>query len=139
MLGLINKVKTKANGKIIEVDFKKLNPDDFRPFYNLTKEQIKNEYVLVSVDGKIYVNFKKAGYEIISGTFENFILETRNTIEQYLKIYQPQFPDINDFDDWAKMDTDNSQRMLAFGVLIAPLELKRREIERAYYTKIRTV
>lgn len=135
----LSRAKIKASGKIVEANFKRLNPDDFRPFHNLTKEQIKNEYVLVTVDGKIYVNIKKAGYEIISGAFESFMSESRHAIEQYREIYQAQFPNIKDFDDWAKMDADNSQRMLAFGVLIVPLELKRRELEKSYYTKVRSV
>lgn len=139
MLGLINKVKTKANGKIIEVDFKRLNPDDFKPLHNLTKKEIEGEYALISIDGRIFVNNKKTGYEIISGAFESFMSESRYTIEQYRKLYQAQFPNIKNFDDWAKMEADNSQRMRAFGVLIVPLELKRRELEKNYYTKVRSV
>lgn len=123
-----------AGGKIIITDFKYLNPDDFNYCVN-TKEELKEQLALLSPDGKLFVNSAQEGHEMIADIFKILIPETKQTLNEYLKIYKKQYYHIKTFNDWAKMQADNKERTYALTMLLIPIEMKRRELEWAYYFK----
>lgn len=123
-----------ANGKIIITDFKYLNPDDFN-YCVKTKEELKEQLALLSPDGKLFVNSAQKGHEVISQIFQLLIPETKQTLNEYIKIYKKQYYYIKTFDDWTKMQADDKERTYALTMLLIPIEIKRREAEWAYYFK----
>lgn len=135
---ILNRTKTKANGKIVICDFKTLNPADFLPLHNLRKSEITKELILASPDGKIYINSKIEGSEFLSGVFEAIIHESQYTLDQYCKAFRPKYSKIT-FDNIAKMKGTNEEITQAFTLLCIPIELKRRKIEREYYSKIKPI
>jgi len=138
---LKNKEKRLCGGKLVITDFKRLNPKNLLLVQNYTPEQLNEELAVCTAEGKIYINSRMEGNKMVSGIFENFITQSRKTLEEFQKVYDKKFPHIRNFDDWAAWsatEENNEQRVFALAVLMVPLELKRRSIESAYYGKIRT-
>ena len=61
---MIGRTKTFAGGKVIVTDFKRLNPDMFKPLYDLSKGQLKKQSFLCTPDGKLYLNKASNGVEL---------------------------------------------------------------------------
>lgn len=135
-MGILRRTQTKANGKIVVCDFKILNPADFLPAHNLTKEEMGKELMLVAPDGKIHINSKIAGFDFVAGVFEAIMQESQYNLEQYTKVFKPKYPKVS-FDNIANMKGTNEEITQAFTLLCIPVELRRRKIEKAYYSKIR--
>lgn len=134
------KEKKLCNGKLVVTNFKRLNPENFMPLQNFTKEELRKQLAICTTDGKIYVNTGIEGYELISGIFENFIPETRSNLMQYQAEYSKKFPNIKTIDDWmawAATEVNKEQIVHALAVLMVSCELERRKIENSYYGKIR--
>ena len=55
---MLDRRKTLCNGKIVVINFKKLNPLDFEPVHHLDERSIKDELALCAPDGRIYINSK---------------------------------------------------------------------------------
>lgn len=123
-----------ANGKIIITDFKHLSLDDFNYCVKL-KEELQGQLALLSPDGKLFINSAQEGHEMIADIFKLLIPETKQTLNEYIKIYKKQYYYIKTFDDWAKMQEDDKGRIYALTMLLIPIEMKRRELEWAYYFK----
>lgn len=123
-----------ANGKIIITDFKYLNLDDFN-YCVKSKEELQGQLALLSPDGKLFVNSTQEGHEVISQIFQLLIPETKQVLNEYLKRYKKQYYYIKTFDDWAKMQADDKERTYALTMLLIPIEVRRREVEWAYYFK----
>ena len=128
----LHTVKTMANGKLVLMNFKKLNPKMFYP-NNLTKNEIKNQYCLCTPTGKLYINNSLEGCLYIAGIMEFLIQENKDTVIQYQKIMQKKFPDVKTLDDWAKMQGSENDKIQALAMFLVPLELSRRDIEKHYY------
>lgn len=128
--------QTRANGKICICDFKRLDPDDFKTLYNFTKEELKDHIIIYSPDGRIFINSQDDSCELLTNIFENLMQNTQYTIEQYAKRYRQQFKDIKTFDDWgrwAATESDNEKRIHALAMLLVPVEVNRRQLEKKYY------
>ncbi len=123
-----------AGGKIIITDFKHLSLDDFN-YCVKSKEELQEQLALLSPDGKLFVNSAQEGHEMIVDIFKLLIPETKQTLNEYIKIYKKQYYYIKTFDDWAKMQEDDKGRIYALTMLLIPIEMKRRELEWAYYFK----
>ncbi len=123
-----------AGGKIIITDFKHLSLDDFN-YCVKSKEELQEQLALLSPDGKLFVNSAQEGHEMIVDIFKLLIPETKQTLNEYIKIYKKQYYYIKTFDDWAKMQEDDKGRIYALTMLLIPIEMKRREHEWAYYFK----
>ena len=127
------KEKVLCGGKLVVTNFKKLNPKMFAPLHNFTKQELNKA---------AGVNTEVKGYELFFGTLELLMQENRATLEQYEKEYGKKFPDVKNFDDWAewseKAQKEGRQKdsVYSFAVLVIPIELKRRAIEKGYYGKI---
>ncbi len=139
MVKILNKKKKDvkkviAGGRIIITNFNYLNPDDFN-YCVKSKEELKEKLALLSPDGKLFVNSAQEGHEMIVDIFKLLIPETKQTLNEYIKIYKKQYCYIKTFDDWAKMQEDDKGRIYALTMLLIPIEMKRRELEWAYYFK----
>lgn len=139
MVKILNKKKKEvkkviAGGRIIIINFNYLNPDDFN-YCVKTKEELQEQLALLSPDGKLFVNSTQEGHEMIADIFKILIPETKQTLNEYIKIYKKQYYYIKTFDDWAKMQADDKERIYALTMLLIPIEMKRREAEWAYYLK----
>ena len=82
---------------------------------------------------KIFINKKSEFAEYLAKTLEVLMQETRETLKDYESMMKEEFPEIESFDDWAKMTGGDNERNKAFAMLMVPVELKRREIENKYY------
>ena len=139
MVKILNKKKKDvkkviAGGRIIITNFNYLNPDDFN-YCVKSKEELQGQLALLSPDGKLFVNSTQEGHEVISQIFQLLIPETKQTLNEYIKIYKKQYYYIKTFDDWTKMQADDKERTYALTMLLIPIEIKRREAEWAYYFK----
>lgn len=132
---ILRKTLTKANGKIILCDFKNLNTADFN-LYDLEKRELIKEYILVASDGRMYINSRLDGADFVSGIFEAIINESQYTLDQFCKAFKPKYPKVT-FENIADMKGSNEEITQAFTLLCIPAELKRRKIEKEYYSKIK--
>lgn len=128
-----HKVKIMGNGKLVLMDFKKLNPKTFYPVHNYTKNEIKNQYCLCTPTGKLYVNNSFEISEHVAGIMELLMQETRETIIQYQEAMQKKFPNIKKIEDLGNVKMIESDTIHAMAMLFVPLELARRDIEKNYY------
>lgn len=123
----------KANGKIVLVSFDGLNPLDF-PYSDLTEENIKEKIAIVAYDGRLFVNRSMEYGEFFSEIFVQLISQTRYTLDQYAKIYRKKYPNAT-FDNWYKISSDDKERTYILAALLVPSEIKRRELEKKYYSR----
>lgn len=138
----LKKIKEKrlCGGKLVVTDFKKLNPKEVLPLGDFNPEHLSEELAFFSPNGTVFVNTRIAGSDVVSGIFEIFIPESRETLQQYQKEYGKKFPNIKSLTDWeeyAKTETDSEKVTQVLALLMIPIELKRRAIELGYYGKIR--
>lgn len=63
------------NRKIIVTDFRHLDPDSFKPVYNLTKKELTQELILVTNDGRLYINSTNELHSFFAGIFNILIAE----------------------------------------------------------------
>lgn len=134
------KEKRLCGGKLVITDFKRLNPEEGLFLGDFQPERFSEELAAYSVDGKVYINAKINGSDVVAGIFKIFIPESRETLKQYQEEYGKKFANIKNFTDWekyARAETDSEKVTQALAVLMVPIELKRRAIESAYYGKIR--
>ncbi len=134
------KEKRLCGGKLVVTDFKRLNPEEGLFLGDFQPERFSKELAAYSADGKVYINAKINGSDIVAGIFQNLIPESKDTLQQYQEEYGKKFPNIknlSDWETWAKIETDSEKIVHALAVLMVPLEIKRRSIESSYYGKIR--
>lgn len=123
----------KANGKIVLVSFDGLNPADF-PYSDLTEENIKEKIAILRYDGILFVNRSMEYGEFLSEIFVQLIPQTRYNLDQYVKIYRKKYPNAT-FDNWYKISSDDKERTYILAALLVPSEIKRRELEKKYYSQ----
>lgn len=132
--------KTSNNGRLVLTDFRKLNPKNFLACEDFTRKQLREQIALCSCDGTIFVNLALKESEVVFGIFQNLMPEKRKTLEEFQSVYQAKFPNIKNFDDWstAAKNLSNEERIFSLSMLLVPVELSRRTLEREYYGKILT-
>lgn len=123
----------KANGKIVLVSFDGLNPADF-PYSDLIEENIKEKIAILRYDGILFVNRSMEYGEFLSEIFVQLIPQTRYNLDQYVKIYRKKYPNAT-FDNWYKISSDDKERTYILAALLVPSEIKRRELEKKYYSQ----
>lgn len=132
----INKRQEFANGKIIVMDFRKLNANDFRPYHN--ENDLKNGSILFAVDGKVFIDSKDMWCVTYRTAFEAMIPLSRYELECMRKTYRAKHPNIKSEKDLVKMNLEEIESFKeALMIVMIPFELERRERERKYYAKPR--
>lgn len=132
------KEKEMCNGKLIVTDFRKLSPDDFFLYEFESKKDFTEQMLLIAHDGKIYINKKEKGIDLIVRIFESLMKQNRRTLREYKKELANRYPKMKTFGEWSGMasrpDRDNNEVIQCLVKLLIPIEVKRREIERNYYS-----
>lgn len=136
MVKIRKEEKRLCNGKLIVTDFRKLNPESFPSF---TRKQLRKEFALFMPNGDLYINSRMDGFDLIYPVWEVLMQESRENLEKYQTIFSKRYPNLKSFDDWgpwamaAAKEGENREIIESIALLVTPLELKRREIERSYY------
>lgn len=115
-----------ANGRIIVTDFKKLKKEDF-PQYE------KGDMFFVHYDGKIYLDSREEANEAIIMLLKMLIQYSRAELLKMEKERKRRYPNIKTAEDLEQLKGDNAEFMNALAMLIIPMEVKSREMEKAYY------
>lgn len=127
------KEKELANGKIVVCPFDdSLYMPQFLTVYdNMTEEQLKNSGLLVSCDGRWFVDSRQEAADYISQNLELLVNENRVNLEGFRRAYAAEFKGVT----LENIDsiTDIKKKGLAIGWCLIPAELKRRTIEQNYY------
>lgn len=123
----------KANGKIVLVSFDGLNPADFPYKDDLAKENIGEQSILLSFDGRIFVNQRKEGNDALADLLEILAHETRYNLDQWQRKNKKRFANVT-FDNVAEIQ-DVQKRAEAITYLLIPSEIIRRSVERKYYSQ----
>lgn len=123
----------KANGKIVLTDFDGLSPTDF-PYSDLTEENIKEKIAILRYDGILFVNRSMEYGEFFSEIFVQLIPQTRYTLDQFSKMYRKKYPNAT-FENWYEVQADEKERTCILAALLVPAEIKRRELEKKYYSQ----
>ncbi len=124
----------RGNGKIVLTDFKKLNPKDFEPLYHCTRQQLKEIPFLLSRDGRWLVNKREPNSEELGSILEIIVWELKDTLILFRSEILERFPQIKDFEDIALMkDNSPEEQINVIVALLTPMEIQRRQIERAYW------
>lgn len=123
----------KANGKIVLVSFDGLNPLDFPYKDDLTTENIGEQSILLSFDGKIFVNQDIDGNDALTELLEVLARETRYKLDQWQRKNKKRFANVT-FDNVAEIQ-DVQKRAEAIAYLLIPPEIIRRSVEKQYYSQ----
>lgn len=132
------KRKEYADGKIVAVDFKKIEPSIFYPVHTLTKEEFIEHPLLCTPDGRWFINTRNSMCDYILPRLELIVQETRYSLEEFRQVYKGEFKDIT-MENWLEAPLDDVMKDFAFTWLLIPGEIKRRELEKAYYHKQKIV
>lgn len=115
-----------ANGRIIVTDFKKLKKEDF-PQYE------KGDMLFTHYDGKIYLDSKDKANEAIIMLLKMLVPYSRAELLKFEKERKKRYPNIKTAEDLEQLKEDNEAFMNALAMFIIPMEIKSREMEKAYY------
>lgn len=123
----------KCGGKIVLVSFDGLNPADFPYKDDLTTENIGEQSILLSFDGRIFVNQNIEGNDALADLLEILARETRYNLDQWQRKNKKRFANIT-FDNVAEIQ-DVQKRAEAITYLLIPSEIIRRSVESQYYSR----
>lgn len=123
----------KCGGKIVLVSFDGLNPADFPYKDDLTTENIGEQSILLSFDGRIFVNQNIEGNGALADLLEILARETRYNLDQWQRKNKKRFANVT-FDNVAEIQ-DVQKRAEAITYLLIPSEIIRRSVERQYYSQ----
>lgn len=123
----------KAGGKIVLTSFDGLNVGNFPYKDDLTAENIGEQSILLSFDGKIYVNQNIEGNDALADLLEVLARETRYKLDQWQKKNKKKYANV-DFDNVAEIQ-DMQKRAEAITYLLIPSEIIRRRVEKQYYSQ----
>lgn len=115
-----------ANGRIIVTDFKKLKKEDFPQYEN-------GDMFFLHYDGKIYLDSEDEANEAVIMLLKMLIQYPRSELLKMEKERKRRYPNIKTAEDLAQLKEDNEAFMNALAMFIIPLEIKSREMEKAYY------
>lgn len=115
-----------ANGRIIVTDFKKLKKEDFPQYEN-------GDMFFVHYNGKIYLNSKDKANEAIIMLLKMLVPYSRAELLKFEKERKKRYPNIKTAEDLEQLKEDDEAFMNALAMLIIPMEIKSREMEKAYY------
>lgn len=131
-MALMAKYETRANGKIIIIDFAKLDSKNFKHIEYVTKKNLQAQVILFSLDGRLFINRKAEGYDYLVNVFEILMQEDVETLKEFQKVYGEKYKGIT-FENVPTFEATEKERNEAFAVLCIPTELNRRKIEQKYY------
>lgn len=121
-------------GKIVLTDFHNLRPVDFKNIYGeISQKEINNQFFLVQPDGRVYINSRKQASGVIAEAFTVLSNENKEYLTGLEKRLKKKYPAIGDVDDILAADASADERGEMLCLLVIPLELLRRQVEKEYY------
>ena len=130
-MGVLNKQEVLCNGKLIVCDFNDLDLSMLFPVDGVTKSNINNEILMVSLDGKMYVNInadeecRKILLDLLPIIISMRLADLKKFEMRHEKILKK---------DFSTLEEGQKGTALVVGNLI-PIEKKRRIMEANYYHK----
>lgn len=139
---IAKKEKRMCEGRLILIDFKKLDPADFEPLYHFTsKSELREEIVLQSIKGVIYINSRNGASEFLAKIFEFVMKESTKALKTHQRELKSKYPAAKSFDDWGKIakreGCGSKDSIECLVKLLIPIERKRRQFEFNYYGQVR--
>lgn len=133
-MGILNKTQYFANGKVVLCDFKKLDKNYFIRDEDKVKTgaMFMHDTLAATRDGKIYINSRGESPHFLA---ELCALLAESDIESLMeleKLVRQKYPFVS-HENIAETTQDAKEQTFIFAVLAIPMELKRREFEKAYY------
>lgn len=124
----------KCGGKIVLVSFDGLNPADFPYKDDLTTENIGEELILLSFDGKVYLNQGAPTTEGLAILFEILVRNPQSTLDKWRRDNKKRFANVT-LDNLSEVIQDAHERACALAYLLIPYEMARRKVEKSYYSQ----
>lgn len=123
-------------------DFKNLNPTDFEPLRHFaSKSELREEIVLMTIKGIIYINSKSGSEDMLSKIFELLMKESMKSLKKNQRELKNKYPTVKSFADWGEIAKRNGIKskdsIQCLIKLLIPIERKRRQAELAYYGQVR--
>ena len=118
--------RTLANGRIVVTDFRKLKKEDFPNFED-------GDIFFLSYDGRVFFDSEEGANEALIILLELLTQRSRADLREWERVCRKKFPNVKTAEDLAKHKGNPEDFMKALSALLVPLEVKRREFERAYY------
>ncbi len=115
-----------AGGRVIVTDFGKLKREDF-PQYEV------GDMFFMNYDGKIYINSADEANEAIISVLKILVQYPKAELQKWRREQKRRCPDIKTVEDLEKLKDDNEGFMKALSMFLIPMELRSREVQRAYY------
>lgn len=116
-----------ANGRIIVTDFRKLKKENFPTYKD------KSMLFFIHYDGKIYLDSKDEANEAIIMLLKMLVPYSRAELLKFEKDRKKRYPNIKKVEDLEQLEGDSEAFMNALAIFIIPMEIKSREMEKAYY------
>ena len=115
-----------ANGRIIVTDFRKLKKEDF-PQYS------SGDMLFLHYDGKIYIDSNEKANESIIFALKFLVQYPKAELQKWERERKRLYPGIREVTDLEKLKGNSEDFMKALSMFLVPMELKSREVQRAYY------
>ena len=114
-----------ANGRIIVTDFRKLKKEDF-PQYS------SGDMLFLHYDKKIYISSEEANEPIVSA-LKVLVQYPKAELQKWERERKRLYPGIREVTDLEKLKGNSEDFMKALSMFLVPMELKSREVQKAYY------
>lgn len=115
-----------ANGRIVLTDFGKLKKDDF-------PQSERCDMLFLHPDGRIYINSMDAANEIIIAVLKILAQYPKAELQKWKEEQKRRYPNIKTITDLKELEGDKEGFAKALSIFLVPVELKSREMQRAYY------
>lgn len=129
-MGIIKNRQTYANGKIILCNFKRLNEKDF--VRGNDGDKFINDTFAATLDGKIFVNSRNENSQFLAELYATLAESNTETLLDLQKQVRAKYPFVSHA-NIEETTQDKQEQILILSMLAIPSELKRRELEKAYY------
>lgn len=118
--------------RVIVTDFTKLKKSMFEGFGSKPFVKMQGEVILISKDGRLFINEKSDIAELLKNVWNILLTEDIFTLSSLHQMFKKKYPDAK-LETLHEMEVDEQEKMKVFASLMVPVELKRRAIEKAYF------
>ena len=114
--------------RIVCIDFKQLNPDDF--IYEGSKDIFYKHSMILQKTGILYINTRTEGWKLNKKIFNILKDEETETLKKFIEWAKKEYPHIKSME--YALECKGNKQIHAISMFLAPVELKRRELEVMY-------
>lgn len=118
--------------RVIVTDFTKLKKSMFEGFESEPFVKMQGEVILISKDGRLFINEKSDAAELLKNVWDILLSEDIFTLSSLHQMFKEKYPDAK-METIHEMEVDEQEKMKVFAALLVPVELKRRAIKKAYF------